>query len=408
MGRRDDGKVSGMTPYDADPRTAAIRHDIERTRDEMEDTVNAIETRLSPARIKEQITSVKDHAIGQFKDAKDQVKHELVHDLEEAKFKVKNEIGEARAAVREATVGKVEHMVQRAGTQVRDAGTSVVGTIRENPIPMALVGVGLGWLIMNGVRSRNSGRAFNYSSYRGGDFRRGGDMGVYGGYEGEFGGRRRSYDVRGEQFGDEHFGEGDYGEYGDYGEHGDAGGTGIQGRVRDVSEGARDFAHRAGDKVNDVADNVRERAGEFVETARHRVDDARDYAGRMVGDARERASHYVDEGRQQVYRAREGAERFFDESPLAVGAIALAVGAAVGLAIPTTEVEDRVFGEYKDRLLEGANEMAHGAIKSVEDKATQALHAQQQGGGEQKNAQGQGGENKQQQGISGQSSERRI
>lgn len=407
MGRRDDGKVSGMTPYDdADPRTAAIRHDIERTRDEMEDTVNAIETRLSPARIKEQITSVKEHALDQFKDAKDQVKHEIVHDLEEAKFKVKNEIGEARAAVREATVGKVEHMVQRAGTQVRDAGTSVVGTIRENPIPAALVGVGLGWLLMNGIRGRNSGRSFTYSGYRGGDYRRG-DMGVYGGYEGEFGARRRSYDVRGEQFGDEHFGEGDYSEYGNraYGEDEQGG---LQGRMRDVSEGARDFAHRAGDKVSDVADTVRERAGEFVETARHRVDDARDYAGRFVDDARERASHYVDEGRTQVYRAREGAERFFDESPLAVGAVAFAVGAAVALAIPTTEVEDRVFGEYKDRLLEGANEMAHGAIKSVEEKATQALHGAQEGGGEQKNAQGQGGENKQQQGLSGQSSERRI
>lgn len=390
MGRATDGKVSGIAPYDGDPRTAAIRHDIERTRDEMEDTVNAIETRLSPARIKEQISSVKEHALDQFKDAKDQVKHELVHDLEEAKFKVKNEIGEARAAVREATVGKVEHMVQRASTQVRGAGTSVVDTIRENPIPAALVGAGLSWLIVSGFRSRKSSRSFDYS-YGRNDYRRG-DMGVYGGYEGEFGGRRRSYDMRGEDFGDEHFGEGDYGHEGD-----------LRGRVHDVAEGARDMAHKAGDKVSEVADTVRERAGEVVETARHRVDDARDYAGRFYDDARERASHYYDEGRVRMYRAREGAERMFDENPLALGAIAIAVGAAVGLAIPSTEVEDRVFGEYKDRLLEGANEMAHDAIKSVEEKATQALHGGEQG--DQKNAQG---ENKQQQGLGIQSSERRI
>ena len=73
------------------------RVEIERTRAGMSETVDAIQERLSPENLKEQ--------------AKDRVK--------------------------EATVGKAQ-----------EAGSGIVDTIRQNPLPAALTGIGLGWLFV--------------------------------------------------------------------------------------------------------------------------------------------------------------------------------------------------------------------------------------------------------------------
>ena len=56
------------------------------------------------------------------------------------------------------------------------------------------------------------------------------------------------------------------------------------------------------------------------------------------------------------------------DNPLVVGAIAVAVGAAIGLALPSTEKEDELLGEAKDRLLEGAKSVAGEALHQVEAK----------------------------------------
>src|SRR3712207_1087798 len=83
------------------------RTEIERTRADMSETVDAIQERLSPENLKEQ--------------AKDRVK--------------------------EATVGRAQ-----------EAGSGIVETIRANPLPAALTGIGLGWLLVSARRSRSEER----------------------------------------------------------------------------------------------------------------------------------------------------------------------------------------------------------------------------------------------------------
>jgi hypothetical protein len=67
-----------------------------------------------------------------------------------------NIIEGAKETVREATVGKVETMantagmmVTDAGDTVREAGSGLVDRITSNPIPAAMVGLGLGWLALS-------------------------------------------------------------------------------------------------------------------------------------------------------------------------------------------------------------------------------------------------------------------
>ena len=59
------------------------------------------------------------------------------------------------------------------------------------------------------------------------------------------------------------------------------------------------------------------------------------------------------------------------ENPLAVGAVAIAAGTAVGLVLPSTQFESEYIGETSERLVDKAQEVAREAIDKVQDAAKQ-------------------------------------
>jgi vacuolar-type H+-ATPase subunit H len=125
-----------------------LRADIAETRAELNCTVDAIQDRLSPEYLKEQAKDV-------MHDATDQAK-EIIHDAtEHAKQIVREAVNDAseqaRSAVHDATIGKAEEAARTA----RGVSSNMFETIRQNPIPAALVGIGLGWMFFN--RQNDSG-----------------------------------------------------------------------------------------------------------------------------------------------------------------------------------------------------------------------------------------------------------
>ena len=70
-------------------------------------------------------------------------------------------------------------------------------------------------------------------------------------------------------------------------------------------------------------------------------------------------------------RAETQFERWIRENPLAVGAAALAVGAAVGLSAPATDTENAWLGEARDGLVERVQDVA----KDTVTQATQAVES---------------------------------
>ncbi len=308
--------------------TTEIRGDIVRARADMARTVGQIEERLSPAHLKGHMTDLSDAVVGQYHEVKDHLKSDLRSELSEAKEVVKDELREAKAAVSEeiqnvktvaydATVGKVQNMAHDASETVRDAGTTFLDTIKRNPIPAVLATVGIGWLIMSARRPAPRKLA----------------SGV------EDGGWR-------------------------------------------VREKVGDLAHRAGDRLGHLASDVRGGAVEAAHDARdatvHAAEGARDVAHQVAQGTRHIAEEARDAGRAAVQGAERGFGHALDVNPLAVGAVALAIGAAVGLALPHTEREDEWMGETKDRLLSRAKGMAQGAatdaMRQVEDAAHGAIH----------------------------------
>jgi hypothetical protein len=114
---------------DVDPHAERIVLEIEETRMEMGSTIDEIGNRLQPQTI----------------------------------------ANDAREKIREATVGKVERIVDDAGQTAQQTSTTIMDTIRQNPVPAALAAIGVGWLFMkmrdqqstNGWSSRNS-RNYGY------------------------------------------------------------------------------------------------------------------------------------------------------------------------------------------------------------------------------------------------------
>jgi ElaB/YqjD/DUF883 family membrane-anchored ribosome-binding protein len=204
--------------------------------------------------------------------------------------------------------------------------------VRTNPIPVALIGLGAAWLLMSS-RSSGARRVGRYEdAYR---F----ENDEYGERPGSFAGDNRHLGGR------------------------------IAGATDDVRRRAGDFAHDARDKATHMVDDVRDKA-------MHMADDVRYKASHAMEGARERAVHFADEGRMRARQVGQRAEHVWDENPLALGAVAFAVGAAVGLALPTSRAEDRIFGQAKERLMSKAGEAARGALQMAEEKAVSAMHPQ--------------------------------
>src|ERR1041385_2182874 len=99
-----------------------MRAEIEDTRAEMSQTINEIQERLSP-----------EHLMGQVKET---VREATIGKVE----RVMETIGEMTEPAREA--------MSRAGTTIKEAGQEVGNGIWKNPIPIALIGLGVGMLFM--------------------------------------------------------------------------------------------------------------------------------------------------------------------------------------------------------------------------------------------------------------------
>lgn len=239
--------------------TRAIRADIERTRDRMGETIEVLGERLNPARIKQQ---VKDN-------------------------------------IREATIGRVQTMANNARNRVEEGGRGLVATIRENPIPAAMIVGGLGWLLF--ARRRGDAQV-PFEQPVVSDF----DP-VWA--EDAHGSVQRAEDGRLAQ---------------------------VSGAAHKVADGASAAAHRVADGAS---------------TAASKVAGAASTVGNKVSSGFSSAAHGV------ANTARAGTQKVaesLETNPMVLGAIAAGVGLAIGLTLPSTEPEARLMGEKRDELLDRA------------------------------------------------------
>ncbi len=249
--------------------------------------------------------------------------------------------------------------------------------VKHNPMPVALIGVGLAWMMASSARG-NGQRAedvwiddepeewdeldaledYETGTYAAADYPYGSAAGTAPGGLGEAG-AATSFDP---EIGTSST---------DYGE--EAPGLGERAKAAAASARARadELRHRARDAAGGIGARASEmgaRAGEMGEGARERM--AR--AGRGVSARAHRAG---TSARRYSRRARQGLLHTLDEQPLVLGAIGLAVGAALGSALPSSEREDRLMGDTRDRLKRRALKTGREQVEKAEAAATAAYDA---------------------------------
>ena len=106
--------------------------------------------------------------------------------------------------------------------------------------------------------------------------------------------------------------------------------------VRDSANAANERAHVLRDRLSEGTENMTAEARERIVMARARAMDAWNAGGRYARQGGERASD------------------MFEEHPMVAGALALAVGAAIGAALPRSRTEDAYLGEHSDALFNEA------------------------------------------------------
>lgn len=128
---QDSGEVTRVTEKgtataaESSADTDRLRAQIEETRAEMSETLDAIQDRLSPQRL----------------------------------------MADARVSVKEATVGRVKDLTTRAGdtaarvaAQSFDTSATVMDAVRRNPVPAALIGASAGLVFIYALRRRARSR----------------------------------------------------------------------------------------------------------------------------------------------------------------------------------------------------------------------------------------------------------
>lgn len=218
---------------------------------------------------------------------------------------------QAREKVREATIGRVEDAVESAGDTARGMSEMLMDTIKNNPIPTAMAGIGLAWL----WRNRSDGHG---------------------------GERQTSRHLYGrDRYGSDPYGTGRY-------RAEEQGGLG--GALEGAREGAQHGVQQAGERVGQTAGQV--------------VEGAQEMAGSVAYGAQQTAGQLGSQ-----------AQRIMHEMPLAVGLVALGAGAIVGALVPDTRIEEEILAEPGSRVLEAAGETASQAGEKAQRAAEKATEA---------------------------------
>lgn len=314
-----------------------IAAEIDQTRSELSQTIDAIQDRLAPERLTEQAVGAATDVTEQARDA---AKDVVTYAIDEAKTAVRELADQATAAVRGATIGRVEQVTAETRDLMEETGSGLWATIRRNPMPAALAAIGIGWLWTH--------RADGGSSRT---------MRGYGGQDGAW-----------------RYGAGYGPEAADW-RASDRWSSSDQGMASQVVDQAQQAAGH-------VADQAQQAAGQVV-------DQVQAAAGQAIGQAQQTAGQIVGQVQDTTGQVRQNARGAFwqmlETNPLVVGALGAVVGGLAALALPETEPENQLLGEVRNRVMDQAQAAVGQTVEAVQQvagsaaaTAVETAHAQAQ------------------------------
>jgi ElaB/YqjD/DUF883 family membrane-anchored ribosome-binding protein len=289
-----------------------IRTRIDRTREHMGDTIEQIGAHLNP-----------DHLKREFREG------------------VREQVEYTKQEIRGATIGRAERLMHNVEETVNHTTRSLLDTIRDNPVPAAMAGIGIGWLIADNRRhhSHYDGRHAHREYMGGGIASTGPGFVSTTGYTAPA--MTRTEQMR-------------------------AGAAYTGTVVRDETENIADRARGAADEARDVAYDLASDARDAVDRVQDSVSGAARHAQHLAGDMVDRVQDTAEDAWRSARYQAQHAQRLAQDNPLAAGAVALALGFAAGMILPETPQEERWMGPTRDRLLDRAQDTARDTAQKVQ------------------------------------------
>ena len=244
--------------------------------------------------------------------------------------------------------------------------------VRDNPLALGLVGAGLAWLFLGeGTRAKTHDASDRLTRWR----------------------EDREYD----RF-DEAFPPSDRGGSVDNGHPSyrrpavssgsttrsasssvNTSGPGIGDRVSGAASAMGEAGSRAAssmsDTVSEASHSISDAVGSAADATRRGMNDAADAissAGSSAFDGARRSG-------RQAYRAGSRAQRniadLIHDEPLVFGAVAVAIGAAIGAMLPATRQEDEWMGDTRDQLRDEVYEQGRDTLHKAEHVTEKAYDA---------------------------------
>lgn len=291
---------------------AASSSDDEFVEKYTDDVSRTDETADDPKQIRSQIEKTRREMGETIDEIQERLSYENIS--EQVSERVTEAFDAAKATAYEATVGKIGDFIKNIGREMKYMGkeiskTETGRTVLSNPVPFALIGLGAGILLVNTFSKNKSSRS------------------------------GRNYDQ-------------------DYSPSAKS--------KSSMLKSAGDKASNAYNSVSETASSAYENVSEYAGSA---YDSASGAAGSAYSSINDAAGQAYEKAGELGQQARKQYDYYIEENPLAVGAVALAVGAAVGFAIPSTRYENRMLGDTRDQLMKKANEQVKGLVHSAQETA---------------------------------------
>lgn len=222
-----------------------------------------------------------------------------------------------------------------------DFARNLMDNVKSNPIPAALTGIGLTWLMASNPHpAPTSRRSWTTRNEFDRHIRAAEETVARGADEPETTYQARLDDTRARTLG----------------------------LVRD----ARDTAESFGKRVQDALTSARENLSESVADLSSRASNT----AHLVGDA---AREHMGEGGQAAQQMMSKVFASVTDSPVMLGVLSFGVGAMLGAVVPQSSQEEQVLGDVARQAREGATDLAREALERGKNVARQVVEAGQDG-----------------------------
>jgi hypothetical protein len=142
-------------------------------------------------------------------------------------------------------------------------------------------------------------------------------------------------------------------------------------RVRGVADAAQDVWAGAASNLKSASENMQGRASAASTTLRNQgekfIDGVSEKSSELAESIGEYAESVPDLAGNLLNDMRSNMTELFRSQPLALGAVGLAIGAAIAASLPVTDMETEYLGETSDFVKQKASEIAAEKARDAAD-----------------------------------------